>query len=136
MVEACHNLACRRHGADDTYLKLHAKTHQAMKYHVQHKFGVSLDFNTFANHPWHGAGQGAANAALRYIVLSDTLINAYHTKVAPYVISDPTNALEILRGLKAFIDNVVLHASATPMTSFQELTQIAQSHLRWWDQLV
>jgi len=31
MVEACHNLACRRHGADDAYLRLHTKMHQAMK---------------------------------------------------------------------------------------------------------
>jgi len=30
MVEACHNLACRRHGATDAYLGLHARTHQAM----------------------------------------------------------------------------------------------------------
>jgi len=30
MVEACHNLACRCHGTTDTYLKLHARTHQAM----------------------------------------------------------------------------------------------------------
>jgi len=28
MVEACHNLACRRHGAEDAYLRLHARTHK------------------------------------------------------------------------------------------------------------
>jgi len=57
MVEACHNLACRRHGADVAYLRLHARTHQLMRYYVRHKFGVSSDYNTFENHPWHGAGQ-------------------------------------------------------------------------------
>jgi len=72
MVEACHNLACHRHSADIVYLCLHAQMHQAMKYYVWHKFGVSSQYNTFEQYPWHGAGQGAANAALRYIVLSDT----------------------------------------------------------------
>jgi len=69
MVKACHNLACQRHGAEDAYLCLHAHTHQLMHYYVRHKFGNSLEFNTFSQHPWHGAGQGAANAALQYIVL-------------------------------------------------------------------
>jgi len=64
MVKACHNLACHCHGADDAYLRLHAKTHQAMKYYVCHKFGISTNYNTFAAHPWHGAGQGVANVAL------------------------------------------------------------------------
>ncbi len=30
MVEACHNMACRRHGAADNYLCLHAQTHQLL----------------------------------------------------------------------------------------------------------
>jgi len=64
MVEACHNLACRHHGADVAYLRLHACTHQLMHYFVWHKFGVSQEYNTFEQHPWHGAGQGAADAAL------------------------------------------------------------------------
>jgi len=65
MVEACHNLACRRHGAADEYLRLHARTHQLMRYFVRHKFGVSAGHNMFTQYPWHGAGQGAADAALR-----------------------------------------------------------------------
>ncbi len=81
MVEACHNMACRRHGAADDYLKLHAQTHRLMKYYVRHKYGVSEDYNTFEQHPWHGTGQGAADAALHYIALSDTLIDAYHSKI-------------------------------------------------------
>jgi len=112
MVEACHNLAYRRHCAEDAYLKLHAKTHQLMKYYVRHKFGVSKDYNTYSQHPWHGAGQGAADAALRYIVLSDTLIDVYHTKVAPHMLNDPMTLLQIQRSLKAFIDDVVLHATS------------------------
>jgi len=89
MVEACHNLASHRHGADVAYLHLHARTHQAMKYYVQHKFGVLVNYNTFEQHPWHGAGQGAADAALCYIVLSDMVIDAYRTKIAPTGLHNP-----------------------------------------------
>jgi len=60
-----------------------AAWHELMHYFVRHKFGVSQEFNTFEQHPWHGTGQGAVDAALRYIVLSDTMIDAYHTKIAP-----------------------------------------------------
>jgi len=129
MVKACHNLACRHHGADNAYLRLHAKMHQAMKYFVCHKFGISTDYNTFAAHPWHGAGQGAANAALHYIALSDTLIDAYHTKVAPKMMTDPMNTLTIFWSLKAFIDDVVLHAMVNPQTTYETLKQQAQDQL-------
>jgi len=74
MVEACHNMACQHHGTAEDYLCLHAQTHRSMKYYVSHKYGVSEDYNTFEQHPWYGAGQGAADAALWYIVLSDSLL--------------------------------------------------------------
>jgi len=136
MVEACHNLACRHHGADVAYLCLHARTHQAMKYYVQHKFGVLVNYNTFEQHPWHGAGQGAADAALRYIMLSDTVINAYHTKIAPTGLHDPMRVVTVLRSLKAFIGDVVLHASAGPYAPFNELQDHASAQVQWWDKLV
>jgi len=129
MVETCHNLACRRHGADVAYLRLHARTHQLMRYYVRHKFGVSHDYNTSEQHPWHGAGQGAADAALRYIVLSDTLIDAYHTKVAPILMQDPTATIEVFRSLKAFIDDVVLHATDVTNGPPNDLILTAQNQL-------
>jgi len=64
MVEAYHSLACWQHGAVDKYLRLHAQMHQLMCYYIRHKFGVLENYNTFAQHPWHGAGKGAADAAL------------------------------------------------------------------------
>ncbi len=136
MVKACHNLACRRHGADMAYLKLHAVTHKAMKYYVQHKFGISHDFNTFEQHPWHGAGQGAADAALHYIVLSNTLIDVYHSKIAPSCIYNPIKLIPVLRSLKSFIDDVVLHASLGPYATYNELRDRAAEQVQWWDQLV
>ncbi len=77
MVEACHNMACRRHGATNDYLRLHAQTHRLFRYFVKHKYGISSDHNTFDQSPWHGVGQGAADTALQYIVLSDSLIDAF-----------------------------------------------------------
>jgi len=136
MVEACHNLACHCHGADDVYLRLHAKMHQAMKYYICHKFSISTDYNTFTAHPWHGAGQGTADAALQYIALSDTLINAYHTKVVPTMLTGPMKNLTILCSLKAFINDIVLHTSANPPTTYETLKQQVQDQLRWWNKFV
>ncbi len=135
MVEACHNMACRRHGATEDYLRLHAQTHRLMKYYVRHKFGVSPDFNTFENHPWHGAGQGAADAALRYIVLSDTLIDAYHAHIQPSIIPDPTLTLTITKSIKAFIDDVAMSA-IDPSDDIEILIARAQTQLQWWSQLI
>jgi len=136
MVKACHNLACHRHGADVAYLWLYARTHQLMWYYMCHKFGVSKDFNMNKQHPWHGARQGAADAALCYIVLSDTLINAYHAKVAPTMMHDPTMMIKIICSLKAFIDNIVLHANDPTAGTIDKLISNAQTKLCWWNQLV
>jgi len=135
MVEACHNLACRRHGATDDYLRLHAEMHRLMKYYVCHKFGVSSEYNTYEQHPWHGAGQGAADAALRYIALSDALIDAYHSKIQPTLVHDPTLTIIVTQSIKAFIDDVAM-AAITPSNDIQELIERAQNQLTWWNQLI
>jgi len=49
---------------DTTYLSLHAKNAQCDENYVWQKFGVSTDYNTFVQHPWHGTGQGATKVAL------------------------------------------------------------------------
>jgi len=136
MVEACHNLACRWHGVEDAYLCLHAHTHQLMQYCVWHKFGISKDYNTYNQHPWHGTGQGATNVALRYIVLSDTLIDTYHSKIEPHLLYDPMHHTKILRSLKAFINNVVIHTHQPVDESMQALQLCTQEKLTWWDKLV
>jgi len=92
-----------------------------MKYYVRHKFGVSQHYNTFDQHTWHGAGQGAADAALWYIVLLDMLIDAYHSRIAPNSLHDPMKMIPVLRSLKAFIDDVVLHATDGPYASLDNL---------------
>jgi len=136
MVKACRNLACHRHGTNIDYLHLHACTHQLMHYYKCNKFSVSRDYNTYEQHLWHGAGQGAADAVLRYIVLSDTLINLYHTKVAPAMMFNPTTMIKAMQSLKAFINDTVLHATDPNAGNIQELTHRAASQIWWWDQLV
>ncbi len=124
MVKACHNMACRHHGAADDYLCLHAQTHCLMKYYIQHKFEVSNNYNTFKHHPWHGTGQGAADAALhcplghphQCIPCSDS---------AKYY-SQPTLTLTITKIIKAFLDNVAMLA-CTPLTKINVLIQFVQA---------
>jgi len=70
------------------------------------------------------------------MVLSDTLIDAYHTKIAPQMMHDPTTLIMIQRSLKAFIDDVVLHATSSNDDDLAALQQRAQSQLQWWAQLV
>ena len=106
-----------------------------MKYYVQHKHGVSKDYNTFNQYPWHGAGQGAADAALQYIALSDFLIDTYHSKIQPWIIKDPTMTLVINKSMKAFIDNVAMLVGGN-VGSFKALTHCAQTQLQWWTQLI
>jgi len=49
---------------------------------------------------------------------------------------DPTSAITIQQSLKAFIDNVVLHATSCTHETFTDLQQRAQIQLQWWAQLV
>jgi len=103
-----------------------------MKNYVWQKFGVSTDYNTVVQHPWHSTGQGAAKVALQYIVLSDTMIGAYHNKIALNCLYDPMCLLLVIHSLnKAFIDDVILHA-----TNFYDISMKAQRQLWWWHELI
>jgi len=64
------------------------------------------------------------------------MIDAYHTKIAPTMMHDPTTMIEIIRSLKAFIDNVIMNMSNQDEGMLQELAHTTQTQLRWWDQLV
>jgi len=135
MVKACQNLACHQHRAANDYLHLYAKMHRLMKYYVCHKFGISHDYNMYEQHPWHGAGQGAADTALHYIALSDVLINAYHTKIQPSIIHDLTLTMIITCSIKAFINDVAMVAD-TPTSNLNKLLARTQAQLIWWNQLI
>jgi len=49
------------------------------------------------------------------------LIDAYHSKINMHLIYDPTHHMEILRSLKAFIDDIVLHTHQSPDKSLEDL---------------
>jgi len=49
---------------------------------------------------------------------------------------DPLQLITIQQSLKAFIDDVVLHASSDGYDDLDELQARAQAQLQWWDQLV
>jgi len=57
-------------------------------------------------------------------------------KVAAQLLYSPMTAIKIQRSLKAFIDDVVLHAMATPLTTYYTLQQQVQANLWWWNQLI
>jgi len=96
---------------------------------------VLSEYNTYEQHPWHGAGQGAADAALHYIALLDVLIDAYHERVQPSTIHDLTGTIAIIKSIKAFINDVAMLAS-TQLKNFQEQRIKAQAQLQWWHQLI
>ncbi len=93
-----------------------------MKHYVRHKYSILEDYNTFDQHPWHGAGQGAANAVLCYIALLDSLIDAYHLKIQLWIINNPTLTLVIIKSMKAFINNVAMSVGSST-SSFKNLIQ-------------
>jgi len=106
-----------------------------MKYYVCHQYGISNNYNTFEFHPWHGVGQGTADAALHYIALSDSLIDAYHSYFQPRILHDPTLTMQIIKSIKAFIDDVVM-LTGDSETTFQQLVKRTQNQLQWWNGLV
>jgi len=87
-----------------------------------------MEYNTFKNHPWHGAGQGTVDAALCYIVLSDSLIDAYHSQFQPHVLHNPTLTMKIIKSIKAFIDDVAMSAGAQNL-SFPQIVAKVQNQL-------
>jgi len=89
----------------------------------------------YTSHPWHGTGQGAADAVLRYIALSDALIDAYHSQIQPWTISDPTLTLVIVKSLKAFIHDITM-STGGKSTSLPKLATHAQHQLQWWNDLI
>jgi len=138
MIENCQNLSCHQHGADPSYLKLHAQTHQQLKYFVKHAFGESTEFNTFEIHPWYGAGQGARDAAIRWIVLSDSLIMAYLLKAHQWAQIDHKNNRIIDQGIDAFIDDTTIFNATTSQKplSFNNLISQTQDNISLWNGLL
>jgi len=136
MVEACHSLSCLCYGADPAYVKLHAQTQRATQYHVKHSHGISKDYNSYSiDNPWYGAGQSAADAAIRWIILSCCLIRAYLSQAHQWVMRNPNQTTALHQSIDAFIDDTTLIIARTTQSTY-ELIQQAQHNLTLWSQLL
>ncbi len=106
MNEVCTNLSCLQHGADPRYIRLHAQTQSQQRYHVKHAYGISKHYNQHSDeHPWYGAGQGTGDAAPRWVVLSNSLINAYHAEAGVWHLPDPISTKSVPMGIDAYMDD-------------------------------
>jgi len=57
-------------------------------------------------------------------------------KIAPSCLHDPVKLIPVIQSLKAFIDDIVLHASDGPYDSLDNLHQRAMEQVQWWEQLI
>jgi len=109
MAEACHSLSCLCYRADPAYIKLHTQTQCTTQYHIKYSHGISKDYNSYSiNNLWYGAGQGATNAAICWIILSCCLIGAYLSQAHQWVMHHPNQTTALHQSIDAFINNTTL----------------------------
>ncbi len=108
--------------ADPLYLKLHAVMQQHFHYHIKHATGVSTEFNQHTmTDPWYGAGQGAGDACLRWVVQGNSLILAYKSKATAWIIYSPNFEQYHKQVIDAFIDNSDLFNGLQQYQAFHDL---------------
>jgi len=125
-------------GGNPWYLKLHTETHQQLKYFIKHAFGESTGYNTFNIHPWYGASQGAGDVAIQWIVLSDSPIMAYWSKVHQWALYNHWNNHILDQGIDTFIDDTTIINASTPQhpISTTELIKQMQENITLWNGLL
>jgi len=137
MIEACENLSCHQHGANQQYLKLHAATQQQFRYHVKHALGISSGFNQHSpSNPWYGAGQGAGDACPRWIVQANSLTLAYLTQAHMWNLTTPDATESVQQGFDMFVNDTDLLSVAAPKQLALVPIQIAQTNLNLWNELL
>jgi len=136
MNEVCMNLSCLQHGADPWYIWLHAQTQRLQCYHVKHAYGISKTYNQHSKeHPWYSAGQGTGDAASRWVMQSNSLINAYHAEACIWQLPDPISTSTVPMGIDAYMDdtNQILGDDSTTLDS---LLPDAQENIDLWQGLI
>jgi len=137
MIEACQNLSCLSHGADPRYIRLHGQTHHYTRYYPKHSFGVSTEFNEHSeDHPWYGAGQGTGDAAIRWTLISHSLISAYQSEATPWCIKSVIRDILLTLGIDAFVDDTNIIHGNTGDADISELLHIVQQNFRLWQGLL
>jgi len=118
-------------------LKLHALLQQTFRYYVKHAQGISEEYNQYSNtDPWYGAGQGAGDACLRWIVQADSIIKAYASRAEPWHIYSPDYANHYCQLLDAFIDDTDIFAAKQPRQNFQNFVATLQENINLWHNLL
>jgi len=137
MIESCQNLSCRSHGADPRYLKLHGQMHRHTRYYPKHSFGVSTQYNQHSDkHPWYGAGQGTSDAAIRWTLISHSLISAYQSEATPWRLKSTIRDVLITLGIDAFVDNTNMIHGDDGDADIAEILQIVQNNFQIWQGLL
>jgi len=85
--------------------------------------------------PWYGAGQGTGDAASRWVVQSNSLINAYHAEACIWQLPDPISTSTVPMGIDAYMDdtNQILGHDRNTLDS---LLPEAQENIDLWQGLI
>jgi len=133
MVEAPNNLTCLQHGADPLYIKLHMQTQKELRYHLKHKYGISLDFNTHQEaNPWYGMGQGSGDGCNRWVIGTDSLENAYNKAAHQWTIEAPDGSPPVTQSINAFVNDVNLFIGKKPNDTEEQFLYQAQQDIHKW----
>jgi len=135
-IQLSKHLSCGQQGADVQYLKLHVLLQQTFHYYVKHAQGISTEFNQHSNiDPWYGAGQGAGDACLWWIVQADS-IKAYESWAEPWILYSPNHDQHYWQLLDAFVDDTDIFAAQQPRQSFLNFVANLQSNINLWHDLL
>jgi hypothetical protein len=109
--------------------KLHAQTHQSVKYYTKHKEGISLKYYQHSQQQqFHGVGQGAGDSPARWGYISDNIITAYNTTSTDAIITAPITNRQSNQKVNAFVDdcrNLTINKANQIYAALQELIRNA-----------
>ena len=109
------NLSCQQQGANRQYLKLCALMQQTFHYCIKHAQVLSTGFNQHSDaNPWYGAGQGASDACLRWVVQADIIIKAYASKQNLGICIPPTMTFTTVNSWMPSLTTWTFLQQATP----------------------
>jgi len=118
-------------------LILHAQTQQLLQYFVKHPYGISDEYNQHSDeHPWYGARQGTADAALQWIVQADSMFSAYHSKATQYNISNLDRTVNHNQGMDAFMDDTWMSNTCYSANELEDPMQTPQQNLSLWHKIL
>ncbi len=125
------------HGANPRYIWLDGQTHHNTQYYPKHSFGVSEHYNQYSEqHLWYGAGQGTGDAAIRWTLISHSLITAYQSEATPWQLKSTIHDLIVTLGIDAFVDDTNMVHGDDGNTDIGEILRIIQNNFCIWQGLL